>query len=184
MGLSLFRLDPTMNPALIIAKKRDGLALGPREIADFISGFSQGLVPDYQMAALAMAVYLRGMTADETAALTDAMLASGRLALPGVLTPTEVAAAMRAGVHGVKLFPAGTLGIAHMRALFGPFPGLRVVPTGGITIAGARTWLDAGAVAVGLGGELVPGALRVAGAWGEIARNASLLVERLGAKQQ
>ena len=116
--------------------------------------------------------------------LLDAMLASGRLALPGVLTPTEVAAAMRAGVHGVKLFPAGTLGIAHMRAMFGPFPGLRVVPTGGITIAGARTWLDAGAVAVGLGGELVPGALRVAGAWGEIARNASLLVERLGAKQQ
>ncbi len=114
--------------------------------------------------------------------LLEAMLTSGRLALPGVLTPTEVAAALRAGAHAVKLFPAGALGVAHMRALFGPFPGLRVVPTGGITVAAARTWLDAGAAAVGLGGELVPGVLRVAGVWAEIARNASLLVERLGEK--
>src|SRR5437899_8741955 len=66
-----------MNPALIIAKKRDGLALSPGEIADFVSGFSLGRIPDYQMAALAMAIYLRGMTAEETAALTDAMLTSG-----------------------------------------------------------------------------------------------------------
>src|SRR5262249_37212470 len=66
-----------MNPALIIARKRDGLALSRQEIADFIGRFSRGQIPDYQMAALAMAIYLRGMTADETAALTDAMLASG-----------------------------------------------------------------------------------------------------------
>lgn len=66
-----------MNPALIIAKKRDGLELAREEIAAFIGGFARGEVPDYQMAALAMAIYLRGMSAEETAALTDAMLASG-----------------------------------------------------------------------------------------------------------
>jgi thymidine phosphorylase len=67
-----------MNPALIIAKKRDGLALSREEIAAFVQGFARGEIPDYQMAALAMAIYLRGMSAEETAALTDAMLASGQ----------------------------------------------------------------------------------------------------------
>ena len=65
------------NPANVIAKKRDGAALTDGEIAAFISGFTTGDVPDYQMSALAMAVYLRGMSADETASLTEHMLASG-----------------------------------------------------------------------------------------------------------
>src|SRR4051812_46318194 len=67
-----------MNPALIIAKKRDGRALDGEEIAAFVAGYSRGEIPDYQMAALAMAIFLRGMTGEETAALTDAMLASGQ----------------------------------------------------------------------------------------------------------
>lgn len=67
-----------MNAAVIIAKKRDYLVLSRAEIADFIDGFSRGGILDYQMAALAMAIYCRGMNADETAALTDAMLASGQ----------------------------------------------------------------------------------------------------------
>jgi pyrimidine-nucleoside phosphorylase len=72
-----------MNPAQIIARKRDGRELSRGEIAAFVEGFTRGSVPDYQMAAWAMAVFLRGMTTDETAALTDAMLASGvRLTWP------------------------------------------------------------------------------------------------------
>lgn len=111
--------------------------------------------------------------------LLKAMLASGRLALPGVLTPSEVASALSLGADAVKLFPASTVGPEHMKALFGPFPGLRVVPTGGITIASAGTWLNAGAVAVGLGGELLPKALRDAGAWDEISANATRLLSDL-----
>ena len=65
------------NPALIIAHKRDGLELTAREIEVFIRGFANGEIPDYQMAALAMAIYCRGMTAEETANLTDCMLQSG-----------------------------------------------------------------------------------------------------------
>jgi pyrimidine-nucleoside phosphorylase len=67
-----------MTPAQIIAKKRDGLPLSREEIEAFVSGFSRGDIADYQMTALAMAIYLRGMSPEETAALTDAMLASGK----------------------------------------------------------------------------------------------------------
>jgi pyrimidine-nucleoside phosphorylase len=60
-----------------IARKRDGLPLASDEIHSLIKGFVDGSVADYQMAAFAMAVYFRGMTADETAALLDAMQHSG-----------------------------------------------------------------------------------------------------------
>jgi pyrimidine-nucleoside phosphorylase len=66
-----------MNPVWIIQKKRDREQLSDAEIAAFIDGYARGAIPDYQMSALAMAIYLNGMTADETASLTDHMLASG-----------------------------------------------------------------------------------------------------------
>ncbi len=61
----------------IIAKKRDGGTLTQEEIAFAVNGFAAGSIPDYQMSALMMAVYLRGMTATETAQLTAAMAYSG-----------------------------------------------------------------------------------------------------------
>lgn len=67
-----------MNPVTIIARKRDGHELAADEIAFFIGSFSAGTVPDYQMSALAMAIYLQGMTDAETTALTACMLASGK----------------------------------------------------------------------------------------------------------
>ena len=66
-----------MNPVWTITKKRDGAELSADEIGHFIADYVSGEIPDYQMSALAMAIYLRGMTTDETAALTDHMLASG-----------------------------------------------------------------------------------------------------------
>ncbi len=68
-----------MVPQWIIEKKRDGLALAADEIRFFIGGYATGKIPDYQMAALAMAVYFKGMTSDEIAALTDAMMRSGKV---------------------------------------------------------------------------------------------------------
>ena len=66
-----------MNPVAIITKKRDGGRLSPEEIAEFMGGFVRGDVPEYQMSALAMAIFFRGMDAAETAALVEVMLRSG-----------------------------------------------------------------------------------------------------------
>lgn len=74
-----------MNPVEIISKKRDGKALAPDEIRWMVREYVRGNVPDYQMSALLMAVYFQGMSVSETAALTEAMTASGdRMDLSGV----------------------------------------------------------------------------------------------------
>ena len=109
--------------------------------------------------------------------LLGAMLASGRLTLPGVYTPSEVAAALAAGAQVVKLFPAATAGPAHLKALRGPFPELQVIPTGGIGPRDVPTWLGAGAVAVGAGGELCPAGLIRAGDWKAIRESAREFLE-------
>ncbi len=80
----------SINPAQIIARKRDGFALEPDEIAAFIHGYVRGEIPDYQMSAMSMAIYFRGMTPIETAALTQSMLASGsRLSWPRGLAKVD-----------------------------------------------------------------------------------------------
>jgi pyrimidine-nucleoside phosphorylase len=68
-----------MNIVHLISKKRDGGELADFEIGAIIDGYAKGDVPDYQMAAWTMAVYLRGMTVAETAALTERMLHSGAI---------------------------------------------------------------------------------------------------------
>ena len=66
-----------MNPVEIIISKRNGKELSAEDIKYFIDGYTSGNIPDYQMSAFLMAVYHKSMTADETAALTIAMLESG-----------------------------------------------------------------------------------------------------------
>jgi pyrimidine-nucleoside phosphorylase len=68
-----------MLPAQIIQRKRDGQALTEGEISFFIDGFTRGELPDYQMAALAMAICFVGMNFDETMWLTRAMIESGKV---------------------------------------------------------------------------------------------------------
>lgn len=81
----------------------------------------------------------------------------GVAVLPGACTPTEINAAMELGADAVKLFPAGVLGIGFMRAVATAMPQVPFVPTGGVTAEDALQWLDAGAVAVGVGGALTRG---------------------------
>lgn len=87
-------------------------------------------------------------------AMLDAAARVGLPFLPGVMTPTEVQAAMGAGARYLKAFPAALLGTAWFTTMAGPFPGARFVATGGINGHIASDFLDAGAVAVAVGGAL------------------------------
>jgi 2-dehydro-3-deoxyphosphogluconate aldolase / (4S)-4-hydroxy-2-oxoglutarate aldolase len=86
--------------------------------------------------------------------LVAAMRATGAVTMAGALTPTEVMRAQALGVDVVKVFPAALGGPAYVRALRGPFPDVPFMPTGGVSAANLREWLDAGVVAVGAGSEL------------------------------
>src|SRR6201985_176898 len=76
--------------------------------------------------------------------------------LPGALTPTEVVTAWQAGADVVKVFPASALGGAkYLTALKGPLPQVELIPTGGVSLATAKEFLQAGAFALGVGSDLV-----------------------------
>ncbi|HET7473666.1 MAG TPA: bifunctional 4-hydroxy-2-oxoglutarate aldolase/2-dehydro-3-deoxy-phosphogluconate aldolase [Candidatus Limnocylindrales bacterium] len=87
-------------------------------------------------------------------AVVAAALGSGLPFIPGAATPTEADAAWRAGATFVKLFPASSLGPSFVRELRGPLPEIETIVTGGADAANARAFLEAGAVAVGIGSAL------------------------------
>jgi len=79
-----------------------------------------------------------------------------KVSIPGALTPTEVIAAWDAGADYVKIFPCSALGGAsYLKALLAPFPHLKLIPTGGVTLQTAESFLKAGARALGIGSDLV-----------------------------
>src|SRR5207245_2190218 len=78
-----------------------------------------------------------------------------KLVMPGAFTPTEILTAWEAGADIVKVFPADVVGPAFFRALKGPLPQIRLMPTGGVDLKTAADFLRAGACALGIGGQLV-----------------------------
>lgn len=98
------------------------------------------------------AEFLVGPTVEEDVA--EAASEAGVPYIPGAATPTEVHRAMRLGADIIKLFPADALGPGFLGSLLGPFPGLSLMPTGGVTPESLVEWLASGAVAVGTGSGL------------------------------
>lgn len=84
-----------------------------------------------------------------------AALTAGLPFVPGAYTPTEADAAWRAGATFVKLFPASSLGPSHVRELRGPLPEIETIVTGGVDATNAVEFLEAGAVAVGIGSAII-----------------------------
>lgn len=78
-----------------------------------------------------------------------------KLVMPGAFTPTEVLTAWEAGADIIKVFPADVGGPNYLKALHGPLPQIRLLPTGGVDLETIAAFLKAGACAVGLGGALV-----------------------------
>lgn len=78
-----------------------------------------------------------------------------KLVMPGAFTPTEVLAAWESGADIVKVFPSDVTGPAYLKALRGPLPQVRLMPTGGVNLQTAAAFLQAGACALGVGGSMV-----------------------------
>jgi 2-dehydro-3-deoxyphosphogluconate aldolase/(4S)-4-hydroxy-2-oxoglutarate aldolase len=101
----------------------------------------------------------------------------GTLIMAGALTPTEVMAAWKAGSDLVKIFPCGMVGGAkYIKALKAPLPDIAMVPTGGVNLTTAAEFIEAGAAALGVGGELVSSAALESGNLNEITENARKFV--------
>lgn len=81
---------------------------------------------------------------------------NGKVSCPGALTPTEAITAWNAGADYVKIFPCSAVGGAHyVKSLLAPFPFLKIIPTGGVTLQTAESLIRAGARALGVGSDLV-----------------------------
>lgn len=107
-------------------------------------------------------------------------LAHGLEPLPGVLTPTEARTAIRAGARLLKLFPATLGGPDYLKQIRAPLHDAQFVPTGGITAENAAAYLQAGAVALGIGSWLVPSQFDgSAGAVAALGQRAAALMQAI-----
>lgn len=99
--------------------------------------------------------------------------------VPGAFSPTEIVRARSAGADIVKVFPAASLGPGFFKDIKGPFPDILLMPTGGITIENARSFIDQGACCVAIGTALLDKKLIAESRWADLAQRARYLVESL-----
>jgi 2-dehydro-3-deoxyphosphogluconate aldolase/(4S)-4-hydroxy-2-oxoglutarate aldolase len=117
-------------------------------------------------------------------ALIATAVAAGVPIVPGALSPTEIVRAWEAGASCVKVFPIGAVGGAsYIKSLQGPLGDIPLIPTGGVTLENAQDFISAGAIAVGISGDLFPKSLIAAGDWDAIAQRAKTLVKMLSANR-
>jgi 2-dehydro-3-deoxyphosphogluconate aldolase / (4S)-4-hydroxy-2-oxoglutarate aldolase len=112
-------------------------------------------------------------------AVAEVATAAGIPVFLGAFTPTEVATALDLGAAAVKIFPAGRLGPKYLSDLHGPYPGIGLLPSGGVSADNAADYLAAGALAVCAGTSVVPPAAVEAGAWSEITERAATFAAAL-----
>jgi 2-dehydro-3-deoxyphosphogluconate aldolase / (4S)-4-hydroxy-2-oxoglutarate aldolase len=98
-------------------------------------------------------------------------------ACPGCFSPTEILSAWEMGADVVKVFPATSLGPGYIKDLRGPFPSIKLMPTGGVSQANAAEWIRAGAVAIGAGSSLVDARAVAARQFATITANARAFVD-------
>ena len=101
----------------------------------------------------------------------------GMVSLPGAMTPTEVMTAHAAGADFVKLFPAGELGVGYLKAIRAPISHVKLMAVGGVNESNAADFLKAGAVGLGIGGNLAKKAWIDAGEFDKLTEAAKTMVE-------
>ena len=103
---------------------------------------------------------------------------AGFAVMPGALTPTEVVTAWSAGADMVKVFPCGAMGGAsYIKSLRAPLPQIELVPTGGVSLSTAASFIEAGAAAIGVGADLVDIKAIRAGESGRITETTRAYIE-------
>jgi pyrimidine-nucleoside phosphorylase len=160
-----------ISPAELIQRKRDGGDLSADELSELVLGYTEGQIPDYQMAAFLMAVYFQGLSAAETFALTDAMIRSGdtlelgaalgrkvvdKHSTGGVGDKTSIAVGPIVAACGVPFGKMSGRGLGHTGGTLDKLesiPGYRVELTTGEFVDQVR---DVGMAIVGQTGDLVP----------------------------
>jgi 2-dehydro-3-deoxyphosphogluconate aldolase/(4S)-4-hydroxy-2-oxoglutarate aldolase len=164
--VELTRTTPYVEAALD-ALRVVGLVLGVGTIAD---------AAQVHAAAAAGARFVVSFTAPPAMIRTAG--AYGLTAIPGALTPTEMAGCLNAGARVVKLFPARAVRPTFVRDMLVVLPHLRAMVSGGVAAREARQWLDAGAIAVGVGSEI--GTVATLGTQ-EVTRRARIALEAASA---
>ncbi|MFM7127915.1 MAG: bifunctional 4-hydroxy-2-oxoglutarate aldolase/2-dehydro-3-deoxy-phosphogluconate aldolase [bacterium] len=101
----------------------------------------------------------------------------GKVVMPGGFTPTECLTAWEAGADIVKVFPADVVGPAFFKAMKGPLPQIRLMPTGGVDLTTAESFLKAGACCLGVGSSLVEPKAVAAGDFARLESLASQYIE-------
>jgi len=99
--------------------------------------------------------------------------------IPGAFTPTEILNAWENGAECVKVFPASSVGPDYIKAIKGPFPQIKICPTGGISLENMKAYLKAGASCLGVGGKLVDANLIKNQKWDELTSIAKEYVDQL-----
>lgn len=100
--------------------------------------------------------------------------------IPGALTPTEIITAWQAGASCVKVFPISAVGgVDYLKSIKGPMGNIPLIPTGGVTLNNAVAFIQAGAIAVGLAGDLFPPTLIIEQNWDAIAQKTKILLQQL-----
>lgn len=105
-----------------------------------------------------------------------------KVCMPGAMTVTEIVNAMEAGADVVKLFPGNILGPEFVKAVKGPLPHVRLIPTGGVSLDNVDRWIKNGCIAVGVGSDLTAGAGK--GDFGLVTATAREFVEKIKAARQ
>lgn len=93
--------------------------------------------------------------------------------MPGGYTPTEIAHAWECGADVVKVFPSRQLGPGYIKDVLAPMPYLKLMPTGGVELSNIKSYLDSGAVALGIGGNLINSQAIRAGDWASVTQIAA-----------
>ena len=107
----------------------------------------------------------------------------GKLAVPGVLTPTEIITAWELGAQLVKIFPAGAFGPTYIKDIKAPLKQIEIMAVGGINISNAAEFIRSGAMSVGVGSELVNRRIVYEGNYDLITKNSIQFVESIKVKQ-